>query len=119
MGQEDTPDTRQVVTRVHVDQTPAASRRRVETLFSPEEAARLMQGRYQIINLWRPIEVPAYDWPLALCDFRSVDYQNDLVPTTLKFPHRDGETFSVNYNPNHRWKYVKGMTPEEFVLIKW
>lgn len=25
----------------------------------------------------------------------------------------------VKYNPKHQWKYVRGMTPDEFVLIKW
>lgn len=41
------------------------------------------------------------------------------MPSTLKYSDRDGETFSVQFNPSHKWKYVKGMTPEEFVLIKW
>lgn len=45
--------------------------------------------------------------------------QNDLVPTTLKYPDHDGETFSVRHSPNHKWKYLRGMTPEEIVLIKW
>ena len=31
----------------------------------------------------------------------------------------DGETLGVKYNPNHKWKYVRGMEPDEFVLIKW
>ena len=49
----------------------------------------------------------------------SIDPENDLVPSTLKYPDRDGETLAVNYNPAHRWKYLRGMTPDEAVLIKW
>ena len=84
-----------------------------------EDAPELLKHRFQIINLWRPINHAAWDWPLALCDYRSIDVQKDLVPTTLRYPDRDGETLSVRYNPNHKWKYLKGMEPDEFVLIKW
>ena len=79
----------------------------------------LLTHRFQIINLWRPIHHAAWDWPLALCDYRSVDTARDLAPTTLKYPDRDGETMSVRYNPSHKWKYLKGMQPDEIVLIKW
>ena len=84
-----------------------------------EDVPELLKKRFQIINLWRPIGRPAYDWPLAVCDYGSIDYKKDLVPSTLKYPDRDGETFNVAFNPNHRWKYLRGMEPEEFVLIKW
>lgn len=114
----DTPQNRQPAPLVHVDQTPKASHNRVH-YHLPSEAPELVKHRFQIINLWRPIRVPAHDWPLALCDYRSIDVEKDLVPVTLKYPDRDGETFGVNYNPNHKWKYVRGLTPEEFILIKW
>ena len=103
---------------VHVDQTTESSVARVRRHLPAEDVPKLLAGRYQIINLWRPISHPAYDWPLALCDYRSID-RTDLVPTTLRYPDREGETLSVRYNPNHKWKYVRGMEPGEFVLIKW
>jgi hypothetical protein len=101
-----------------VDQTPEAAERRVH-MHAPELATELLKHRYQIINLWRPISHPADDFPLALCDYRSINWDTDLVPTTVKFPNRDGETFNVKYNQEHKWKYVRGMRPEEGVLIKW
>ncbi|KAK7687117.1 hypothetical protein QCA50_009620 [Cerrena zonata] len=115
---DDSPQKRQPVPQVHVDQTPESSVARVHRHLPASDAPELVKRRFQIINLWRPISVPAYDWPLALCDFRSIDTKKDLTPVTLRYPDRDGETFGVSYNPNHRWKYVKGMTPDEFVLIK-
>ncbi|EPQ50914.1 hypothetical protein GLOTRDRAFT_133652 [Gloeophyllum trabeum ATCC 11539] len=114
---EDTPDKRQPVPRVHVDQTQASAIARVHRHLPPSEAPQLVQRRFQIINLWRPINHPALDWPLAFCDFSSVD-PNDFVPTILKYPDYNGETMSVKFNPNHKWKYLKGMTPDEFALIK-
>jgi hypothetical protein len=76
----------------HVDQTAAASVARVRKHVSPDEADELLKQRFQIINLWRPIEVPALEWPLALCDYRSVDPQNDMFPVKLIYPGGEGET---------------------------
>jgi len=115
---DDGPDKRQPVPRVHVDQTESSAVARVHRHLPESDAPKLLSKRFQIINLWRPIGRPAYDWPLALCDFRSIDRKEDLVPTKLRYPDRDGETFGVKYNSGHKWKYVRGMTPDEFVLIK-
>ena len=105
--------------QVHIDQTKDSSIARVHRHLPAADVPQLLQNRFQIINLWRPIHHVALDWPLALCDYRTVDRAHDLVPTTLKYPDRDGETFSVKYNAANRWKYVRGMEPDEFVLIKW
>ncbi|KAG1883579.1 hypothetical protein F4604DRAFT_1575459 [Suillus subluteus] len=115
---DDNPGRRQPVSAAHVDQTPAAAIGRVHRHLPPTEAPSFLRRRFQIINLWRPISHAAVDWPLALCDFRSVDFEKDLVPVALIYPDHEGETFGVKYNPNHQWKYLKAMTPEEFVLIK-
>lgn len=45
--------------------------------------------------------------------------ESDTFPVALIFPKREGETLGVKYNPNHKWKYLHGMTPDEIVLIKW
>ncbi|KAI0746840.1 hypothetical protein C8Q80DRAFT_1105202 [Daedaleopsis nitida] len=115
---EDTPEKRQPVPQVHIDQTPESAVARVHRHLPAEDVPKLLAGRFQIINLWRPIAHPAYDWPLALCDYRTVDRANNLVPTALRYPDRDGQTFSVKYNPSYKWRYLRGMEPEELVLIK-
>lgn len=107
------------VAQVHVDQTPAAAEARVYRHMPASEVKSLLEHRYQIINLWRPIDNPAFDFPLALCDYRSVDAQKDLVPVRLIYPDREGETFGVKFSPEHRWKYMRGMNTDEVVLIKW
>jgi len=115
---DDSPQKRQPVPRVHVDQTSASAVARVHRHLPPGDAEALLKRRFQIINLWRPIHHIALDRPLALCDYRSIDKKADLVPTTLRYPDRDGETFSVKHNPSHKWKYLRGMEPDEIVLIK-
>ena len=116
---DDGPTKRQPVPLVHVDQTPEAAENRVRLHLPAEDVPKLLAGRFQIINLWRPIAHPAWDWPLALCDYGTVNQKTDLIRSTLKYPDRDGETFGVKFNEAHRWKYLKGMAPEEGVLIKW
>lgn len=135
---------RQPVQQVHVDQTPAAAEVRVRRHHTHEEAERLLKGRYQLINVWRPIENPATDFPLAVVDFRTIDSSKDLVPVDLLYPIRDdgddddrgkekvaaatglstdgyavkGETFGVAPNDGHRFYYYKNMTPDETMFIK-
>lgn len=107
---------RQPVGRVHVDHTAKSGPQRVRDLI-PDDAEQLLKGRVQIINLWRPIRGPLRDSPLAVCDARTVKF-DELVPTDLVYPHRVGETYSVKYSPEHRWLYVPEMAADEILLLK-
>jgi len=107
---------RQPATRVHVDHTERSGPQRVRDLLG-DEAEALLQGRVQVINLWRPIRGPLRDAPLAVCDARSVAF-NDLVPSDLVYRQRVGETYAVTFNPSHRWFYVPSMQPDEALLLK-
>jgi hypothetical protein len=40
------------------------------------------------------------------------------VPTRLIYTDREGQISSVQFSPEHKWKYLSGMRPEEYVLIK-
>jgi hypothetical protein len=107
---------RQPATRVHVDQTDVSGRNRVREHL-PQEADELLKGRVQVINLWRPIRGPVRDAPLAMCDGQTVA-PDDLVASDLIYPNRNGETYSVRFNPNHRWYYIPEMTADEALLLK-
>jgi hypothetical protein len=107
---------RQPATRVHVDQTTLSGPNRVREHL-PEEADELLKGRVQVINLWRPIRGPVRDAPLAVADGTTVAPE-DLVASDLIYPNRSGETYSVKYNPNHRWFYFPEMTADEALLLK-
>jgi hypothetical protein len=86
------------VQRVHIDQSYSASLSRV-THHLPDEAEKLLQGRVQIINVWRPIKTVQRD-PLAIAEANSVD-DKDLVVVELIYPNRRGETYSVKHDPGH------------------
>jgi hypothetical protein len=108
--------SRQPVARVHVDHTAKSGPQRVRDLI-PDEAEELLNGRVQIINLWRPIRGPLLDSPLAVCDARTVK-PDELVGSDLVYAHRVGETYSVKYSPDHRWFYAPRMTADEVLLLK-
>ncbi len=107
---------RQPATRVHVDHTARSGPQRVRDLL-PDEAEELLKGRVQVINMWRPIRGPLQDAPLALCDARTVA-PGDLVASDLVYKHRVGETYSVTYNPAHRWCYAPELRRDEALLLK-
>ncbi|KAF7377811.1 hypothetical protein MSAN_00204600 [Mycena sanguinolenta] len=97
---------------------PKSAVARVHRHLPAEDVPELLKHRFQIINLWRPISNPADDTPLALCDFRSMDPEADVLAVALVYPDREGETYGVKYNPKQRWTYFSGVKPEELVLIK-
>jgi hypothetical protein len=107
---------RQPVPRIHVDQTLVSGPQRVRDLMG-DEAEALLQGRVQVVNLWRPIRGPLRDAPLAVADARTVA-PGDLVGSALIYPDRVGETYAVRFNPAHRWFYVPDMQPDEALLLK-
>jgi len=107
---------RQPATRVHVDQTVTSGANRVREHL-PDEAEELLKGRVQVINLWRPIRGPVRDTPLAMLDGTTLK-EGDLIASDLIYPSRRGETYSVKYNPDHRWFYFPDMTPDEAILLK-
>jgi hypothetical protein len=116
-GQEDYREgPRQPATRVHVDHTAKSGPQRVRDLL-PDDAEELLRGRVQVINLWRPINHPVYDAPLAVAEAGSVRAE-ELVPSDLVYQNRVGETYNVLFNPAHRWHYVKEQRPDEVLLLK-
>jgi hypothetical protein len=107
---------RQPVPRVHNDYTVKSGPQRVRDLLG-DEADTLLQKRFAVINVWRPIRGPIQDSPLAVSDARSVA-EGDLVATDLIYPDRTGEIYYVKFNPEHKWFYAPAMRGDEVMLIK-
>ena len=108
---------REPVRRVHNDYTPKSGPQRVRDLLPAAEAEERLKHRFAIINVWRPIRGPVEEAPLAVADARSIA-SADLIATDLLYPDRTGETYSVAYNPAHRWFYFPEMRREEVLFLK-
>lgn len=81
-----------------------------------DEAESLAQGRFQIVNVWRPLVV-VEDYPLALCDARSLK-PTDLVDTERRAPNHIGEIQLALHDPAQRWYYYPDMGPNQVLLFK-
>ena len=108
--------SRQPVRRAHNDYTETSGPQRVRDLMGTEAGA-LLERRFAIVNVWRPIEGPAAHAPLAICDARSMG-PGDFVPADLVYSDRRGETYQVRYSEGQRWFYAPDMAPGEAMLIK-
>src|ERR1700724_655696 len=107
---------REVVRRVHNDYTEWSAPQRVRNLL-PDEADELLQRRFAIVQVWRPIRHPVESWPLGIADAQSLA-PADMVVTERRYPDRIGQTSAVTYNPAHRWYWFPQMRPDEALVFK-
>lgn len=106
-------NVREPVKVVHDDYTEKSSPERVR-LYLGEQADRLLRSRYQVINVWRPINGPVKEAPLAICDARSIS-EEEILPTEEGVKH---EVYLFNFSSRHRWFYFPDMEKDEALLIK-
>jgi hypothetical protein len=107
---------REPVLSAHNDYTEWSGPNRVRELL-PEEADRLLGGRFAIIQVWRAINQPIQRNPLALADAGSVAME-DFIIAERRYPHRVGQTYRLKYNPGHRWFYFPAMRRDEALVFK-
>ena len=107
---------REPVLRVHNDYTEWSGPQRVRDLL-PDEAETLLQRRFAIVQVWRPIRLPVENFPLAICDAGSMHPQ-DLVISERRYPNRVGQTYAIANNPDHHWYWFPRMRREEAIVFK-
>ncbi|OQE92599.1 hypothetical protein PENNAL_c0007G06411 [Penicillium nalgiovense] len=85
----------------------------------PEEAHHLLSGRVQMINMWRPINGPVEDQPIAVCDGRTVD-TSKLVETDMTRGDYTGTLLYPLYDPSNirKWYYLSRQGVEDVLLFK-
>ena len=107
---------REPVHVAHNDYTPRSAPQRVRDLLA-DRADALLEHRFAVVQVWRPIAGPVQDMPLAICDAQSID-EGDFVLTDLVYTHRVGEVMQLSHNPGHRWFYFPDMSPGEALIFK-
>ena len=115
-GDREQRKIREPVARVHNDYTEWSAPQRVRDLL-PQEAEALLQRRFAIVQVWRPIRHPVETFPLAICDAKSLS-EKDLVVSERRYPNRVGQTYAVTYNPDHVWYWFPRMRREEALVFK-
>jgi hypothetical protein len=107
---------REVVRRAHNDYTEWSGPQRVRDLL-PDEADELLKRRFAIVQVWRPIRHPVETHPLAICDARSIAFE-DFVISERRYPDRIGQTYAITYNPKHSWYWLPHMRRDEALVFK-
>jgi hypothetical protein len=132
---------RSVAPAEHGAQPPAAG---VHVDYAPDHVPGMVARAYArhfpdgpgfrravVTSTWRVFSPPPQDWPLALCDFRTLA-PADGVPTTAYFVDAlpedpsgpvdhltpAGRSWRIRHNPAHVWWYFPDMHRDEVLLIK-
>jgi hypothetical protein len=118
---------------VHVDMMPERAEAMAEALYAKTRPDGPGFKRFIASSLWRCFSAPPQDWPLALCDGRSVTAAEG-VPNTMFIvdalpdeatmrgampdEHDKPAAAVFRHSPNHRWWYFSDMRPSEVLLFK-
>lgn len=104
---------------VHVDYDTPTAHAIAEHLVPEQERQRLLNGRWMIINVWRPIK-PVQRHPLTVLDGSTIDRNDQHLCKLLAT--RSGVSpafgFNISYNEKQRWYYYPAMQPDEMLLFK-
>ena len=58
------------------------------------------------------------DWPLAICDAETVDFENDTMAGDVVDRDAVFENTQVHYNPQQKWYYLANQIPSELLIFK-
>jgi len=72
---------------------------------------------YAWFNTWQPFDNPAIHNPMAFLDWSSLP-ADDVIDYFYTGRNKDSLVAAPVYNPDHIWRYVPEMTPDEILLFK-
>jgi hypothetical protein len=100
----------------HIDYTSAQVVDRIHSLFG-EKASTLLAGRFDVVNVWKPIVGPVRDFPIAYCDPRTLDQDRDLVLYDDGSSDHVCEIYQVLHSMQQRWYYLPDQQATEVVVF--
>lgn len=118
--------SRDPVPAPHSDYTDASAFQRMRDKFGDKEAEERLTRRFSIVNAWRSMNGTLEQWPLTVCDARTIDALN-LTQTRREAPVRPDPSFEYNrpsetrhaiFDPAHKWYWFPRMTADEVLLFK-
>lgn len=101
----------------HSDYTVHGAMLALEDAF-PGQGEYFAGKEFDMINVWRPLTGPNDDWPLAVCDYISIDLENDIRSADRVNVDRIGENQLLHPNKKHRWYYIKGQQPDNLFVFR-
>jgi len=115
---------------VHIDYGPEGAEMTAARVYAEQFPYGPGYHRAVATSFWRVFSPPPQDWPLALCDFRSLR-DDEGLPNQLYFVDRvpDDPFAEVDeskmitsgsefvYSPHHEWWYFPDMTRDEVLFF--
>ncbi|KAF2795572.1 S-adenosyl-L-methionine-dependent methyltransferase, partial [Melanomma pulvis-pyrius CBS 109.77] len=110
----------QPATMVHCDQSEKGALRRLQmNLGENETLDDVLKRRIQMINIWRPLNGPVKDWPLATMDFETVKPNEMYSCNLLKDTNEErGKTATYTFSEAQKWFYLDKHRTDEVTVIK-
>lgn len=117
----------------HVDYNEITGRRAAERIYAQAFPEGPGYSRYICFSLWRTFSPGPQDWPLAVCDGRTVRDEETASNTLVvvdAFPEGEALTAPMEnedqmiaatifrYRPRHRWWYFSNMAADDVLLFK-
>ncbi len=115
---------------VHIDYGPDGAAMTAPRVYAEAFPDGTGYRRALATSTWRVFSSPPQDWPLALCDFRSVredeglpnqPYFVDRVPEDPLAPVDESKMITsgseFHYSPDHEWWYFPDMTRDEVLFF--
>ncbi|OCK88818.1 uncharacterized protein K441DRAFT_645948 [Cenococcum geophilum 1.58] len=100
---------------VHIDWSPESTTRTARAAFKKEPN---QYRRVLTVNFWKSFQGPGNDWPLALCDWRTVDCKSELIAADAVYRDRYTENQRLYYGLKHKWYYIKDLGDDEVIMIR-
>ncbi|KID93397.1 hypothetical protein MAJ_10634, partial [Metarhizium majus ARSEF 297] len=100
----------------HSDYTPGGAIEQLKGSF-PGQEAFFMGREYDMINVWKPLVGPNNDWPLAVCDYSTIQ-PLDIVHADVLHVDRVTENQLLHPNDQHRWYYVQNQQHNDLIVFR-
>lgn len=100
----------------HTDYTRGGAVQQLKGSF-PGQEEHFLDKEYDMINIWKPLVGPNDDWPLALCDYSTIQ-PSDIVHADVLHVDRVTENQLLYPNEQQRWYYVENQRPNDLILFR-
>lgn len=91
------------------------SRRKVYLSRFPENW--IQELTLHFTSLWKPIRGPVYDFPLTLCDRRTIDYASQATAMDIITSDYINENTRIYFDEKHKWYYWHGLQVDEVIAF--
>ncbi|CAI6089576.1 unnamed protein product [Clonostachys chloroleuca] len=101
----------------HTDFSVAGALRRMAEIL-PGEEDQYIHREFDLINVWKVLKGPNNDWPLAVCDYKTVDLSADTTANDALHLTGVGENWLLHHNNKQRWYYFSSMDIDDLIVFR-